>query len=168
MKRKGFTLIELVVVVAIILLLAATLAPKLRKEVAKARDAKAVAALGSLRTAVNIFYSDKGSIPTKLAGTSDDGVSIFAIDSKTSEYLEKDLVTFLNTDDASTDGTARVPVGASRDEDSADSLVYGGYGVYSYTTGDDLEVILAGVDPSAKDGSGANELDTKSNNWASY
>ena len=165
MKRKGFTLIELVVVVAIILLLAATLAPKLRKEVAKARDAKAVAALGSLRTAVNIFYSDKGKTPTKLAGTSNDGESIYPVDADTSEYLEKDLVTFLNTDDASSDGSAGAPIGAHR-SGPTETLNYGGFATYEYNNTDDLEVYIDGA--SATAGTATNEYDTKGNAWASY
>ncbi len=168
MKRKGFTLIELVVVVAIILLLAATLAPKLRKEVAKARDAKAVAALGSLRTAVNIFYSDKGKVPSELVGA-DTATDEYVFDSTkdTSEYLEKDLVAFLKTDGGSVNGgTTQAPIGAHRP--AADgALAYGGYGTFTYTSGDDLEVIIATASATAA-AAGSDTHDTKNNAWASY
>ncbi|WP_319203716.1 prepilin-type N-terminal cleavage/methylation domain-containing protein [uncultured Ilyobacter sp.] len=165
MKRKGFTLIELVVVVAIILLLAATLAPKLRKEVAKAKDAKAVAALGSIRTAVNIFYSDKGAVPSTILGTNSDE-AIYSPSATTSEYLEKDLVTFLNTGQAATATIAQAPVGGYRTAKDG-GLSYGGYATYTYTSGDDLEVVIGKVNGTAGS-SGSGTHDTKNNAWASY
>ncbi|WP_321329293.1 type II secretion system protein [uncultured Ilyobacter sp.] len=168
MKRKGFTLIELVVVVAIILLLAATLAPKLRKEVAKARDAKAVAALGSLRTAVNIFYSDKGEAPTKLASETSPDSAIFDPSEDTSEYLEKNLITFLKDDGASDGEIAGAPVGGFRDSEG-DTLNYGGFLVYDYDNTDDLEVTILGADTTARSATSTDGLyDTKDNPWSEY
>ncbi|MCK5780150.1 MAG: type II secretion system protein [Psychrilyobacter sp.] len=52
--KKGFTLIELLVVIAIIGILATTLAPKLRVQLAKAKDSKATSLLGVVRTAGSV------------------------------------------------------------------------------------------------------------------
>lgn len=56
--EKGFTLIELMIVVAIIAILAAVAAPKFADQIKKAKDAKAIAVLGAVRSASNIYYAD--------------------------------------------------------------------------------------------------------------
>ena len=58
-NKKGFTLIELLVVIAIIGILATTLTPKLREQLAKGKDAKAIALLGSARTATEVILIEK-------------------------------------------------------------------------------------------------------------
>ena len=160
MKKKGFTLIELVVVVAIILLLAATLAPKLRKEVAKARDAKAVAALGAVRTATGVFMADEGKVPVIKASASED--ALIASDG-TSEYLENSVVSFVSDTTAGT-MKAVLPVGGHNTSSTGatSSLSFGGDITLSGSTnsGDYVFAITSG------DATGS--YDTKGNAWASY
>jgi len=55
---KGFTLIELMLVVAIIGLLAAIALPKFANLVVKAKEASVKGKLGSLRSALSIYYAD--------------------------------------------------------------------------------------------------------------
>lgn len=56
--RKGFTLIELIVVVAVIGLLSAIVVPKFGQMIEKAREAADKGALGSMRSALSIYYVD--------------------------------------------------------------------------------------------------------------
>jgi type II secretion system protein G len=67
-KNRGFTLIELLVVVAIIGLLSSVVMASLNSARAKARDAKRIAELSQIRTALELFYNDKGYYPQASCG----------------------------------------------------------------------------------------------------
>ena len=69
--QKGFTLIELMIVVAIIAILAAVAAPKFGAQLRKAQDAKGVEIVGTWRSALNIDYSDAGVYSTSFGGLTD-------------------------------------------------------------------------------------------------
>lgn len=69
-KQSGFTLIELMIVVAIIGILAAVAIPAYQDYVARSQVSEAVATAGALKTSLSEFHSSQGDCPA--AGTYDD------------------------------------------------------------------------------------------------
>ena len=66
-KSKGFTLIELMIVVAIIGILAAVAIPKFADLVTKSKEASVKGNLGAIRSALSIYYGDtEGDYPTNV------------------------------------------------------------------------------------------------------
>lgn len=70
-KHKGFTLIELLVVIAIIGLLSTLAVVSLNNARQKSRDAKRVADIKQVQTALELYFNDHGGYPTAVtqAGT---------------------------------------------------------------------------------------------------
>jgi len=66
-SRRGFTLIELMIVVAIIGILAAIAVPKFADLVRKSKDGATKGNLGAIRSALQIYYAEmEGSYPGDL------------------------------------------------------------------------------------------------------
>ena len=66
-KNKGFTLIELLVVIAIIGLLSSVVLASLNSARQKARDARRVADIKQLQTALELYYDTNRNYPTTIS-----------------------------------------------------------------------------------------------------
>ncbi|MBU4590874.1 MAG: prepilin-type N-terminal cleavage/methylation domain-containing protein [Candidatus Omnitrophica bacterium] len=64
MSKKGFTLLEVLIVVIIIGILAAISLPQYISTIEKARSGEAVTNVGSLRTAIDRYWYQRGEITT--------------------------------------------------------------------------------------------------------
>lgn len=80
-KQQGFTLIELMIVVAIIGILAAVAIPAYQDYTARAQASEAVALLSGLKTPIAEFYQTNGAYPSlaSLGTTTESGKFVASI-----------------------------------------------------------------------------------------
>lgn len=123
MKKKAFTLIELLIVIAIIGVLAAALYPTIRDALSRGRDAAREGDINNIVTAVETYSSDYGQYPpfSGCVGTGDVFQTPDAVTDVSGDYFKG--------------GTAPTDPSPSRSIDAADdpgSCVANGWYYYSY------------------------------------
>ncbi len=74
--HQGFTLVELMITVVIVGILAAVAIPLYQANVKRAKAAEADAALGTIRTALRVYYAENGAYPVKASPTRVDSIGI--------------------------------------------------------------------------------------------
>src|SRR3954465_10374062 len=80
LSKKGFTLIELMIVVAIIGILAAIAIPKFANLIRKSSEGASKGNLGSIRSALSIYYGDmEGQYPSDMASLTVAGKYLAAV-----------------------------------------------------------------------------------------
>ncbi len=104
-NQKGFTLIELLVVIAIIGMLSSVVLASMNTARKKARDARRMADIKSLQTALELFYDNGNTYPVAPS-------AIEITESSTLGALTPDIITKLPSDPTQT-GTNNYHYGAT-------------------------------------------------------
>lgn len=111
-KNKGFSVIEIVLVLGVIGILSSFIAPKVRDYLALAKDSKAINTLQSLRMANESYYLENGNYPS----SEEDNMG------EVLKKLEKYIGIKLNTDTSE----LFLDIGGSKDEGKEQVIKYGG------------------------------------------
>ena len=158
MKNRGFSLIEVIVAVAIIGILSGIVGLKLRFYIATSKDTRAVATLNSFRLAAQTYQIDNDKPLIEDSSKYDDNDEVKKALEKLEIYLDKNAKEIISTN--------RITIGASRDPKTGE-LKYGGEVKFTFknpdngANGDGYYMWLVPVPPTK-------DLDSKGKEWTKY
>jgi len=143
MKRRGFTLIELMVVIAIIIILAAIAIPNYLTMTARAKKSRIASDMATLATGLETFKTDWGTYPVKATYEAVDGMG-------TTQVLFQELAGSGYA--TATPGTATTPAVATLNKPGATNAVSEKNPTpWVIVTGQCIEYIKAGTMKSITD-----------------
>ena len=160
MKNKAFSLIEIIVAVAIIATLSGVAGLKLRGYLAQAKDTKAITSLNTLRTAIQMYQLDNTDPVFNSSSTSYSKEEVKTGLKKLENYLESNAQKIVENPEFA--------IGGSQTENDK-KIKYGGKVNITFINpnssaaikNDGFSIWLEPVD-------GTYELDIKGNKWIEY
>ncbi len=133
MKNGGFTLIELIIAVALVGILSSLVTPKVRIQLAKGRDTKAISYLGAMRTAAELYYIEKGEAPTTVGEPSE------ADDKKAIE----NILPYLDPKAEAVIKEGKIQIGGSRKDENG-KITFGGEIKFTFKSPQHDEIVKRG------------------------
>ena len=161
MKNRGFSLIEIVVAVAIMGILSGIVGLQLRSYIAKSKDTKAVATLNTLRVAAQLYQLENEKPLIEDTTKYDDLTEIKKALEKLEPYLDNNAKAIIKEPE--------IAIGGSKTEKDSKDIKYGGKVKITFkdpdTTKNNSDGYYMWLKPFDE---GTKEFDIKGNKWIEY
>ena len=161
MKNRGFSLIEIVVAVAIMGILSGIVGLQLRSYIAKSKDTKAVATLNTLRVAVQLYQLENEKPLIEDSAKYDDSDEIKKALEKLEPYLDNNAKAIIKEPE--------IAIGGSKTDKDSKDIKYGGKVKITFkdpdTTKNNSDGYYMWLEPLDKE---KQKFDTKGKKWTEY
>ena len=161
MKNRGFSLIEIVVAVAIMGVLSGIVGLQLRSYIAKSKDTKAVATLNTLRVAAQLYQLENEKPLIEDTTKYDDPTEIKKALEKLEPYLDNNAKAIIKEPE--------IAIGGSKTKEDSKDIKYGGKVKITFkdpdTTKNNSDGYYMWLKPFDE---GTKEFDIKGNKWIEF